>query len=163
MLRWQSITKAFILPMSPKRPKRVKVREEPKTEKVARIPAIPDTGKLNPSWQISILEMYDSFGWHEIDRDTLNEIRKKISNFESMTWNEILVRDSHRNHFVAIPRICREAQDRLQELRLDDIDGVTSLRLSGLERVWGIRDGAVLKLLWWDPDHSICPSLPRYT
>ena len=34
-----------------------------------------------------------------------------------------------------------------------------SLRLSGQERVWGILDQGVLSVLWWDPDHAVCPSL----
>ena len=27
--------------------------------------------------------------------------------------------------------------------------------MMGKKRVWGLREGAVLHLLWWDPDHEV--------
>jgi hypothetical protein len=46
---------------------------------------------------------------------------------------------------------------------LDEFEDLVSLRLSARERVWGILAEGVLELLWWDPDHKVCPSLPRNT
>jgi hypothetical protein len=57
--------------------------------------------------------------------------------------------------------IIGEAQRRLVAIAQDDIDDLFSLHLGGKPRVWGVRDGSVLRLLWWDPEHEICPSLPR--
>ena len=59
--------------------------------------------------------------------------------------------DGSRNHEVEVGRLCTDARKRLVALHLDDIDKLVSLRLSGKERVWGIRDADVLQLLWWDP------------
>lgn len=77
-----------------------------------------------------------------------------------MKWSEILNRNSHA---VPISKICPEAQGRLKELKQDDVDELISLRLTGKKRVWGIRDQNILKILWWDPEHTVCPSLKRHT
>ena len=102
--------------------------------------------------------MVAPFGWHKIEKDKLIEIRTKLAYFESQTWNEILVIGKKRNHTVSVTGICKEAQDRLVEIGLDDIEEIVSLRLSGPERIWGIRNLSVLTLLWWDPNHQIWPS-----
>ena len=117
-----------------------------------------DFGRLNPAWRINQIEMRDPYGWHEIDEKTLHYIRTKLGNYESMTVNEIFVQNKKYNHGVPVARLCPAAQKRLRELNLDDLDEVHRLRLSGAERVWGIRDLNVLNLLWWDPTHEICPS-----
>jgi hypothetical protein len=107
--------------------------------------------------------MVDPFGWHRIDTAKLEEVRRKLGDFESMTWNEILVVAGRRNHAVAVDRLCKAAQDRLEEIGQGDVDELTSLRLSGPERVWGIRAGHILKILWWDPEHTVCPALLKHT
>lgn len=80
-----------------------------------------------------------------------------------MTWNDIIVVAKKRNHTVPVSRVCKEARDHLSALNLSEIDEVVSLHLTGTERVWGYRQGAVLHVLWWDPDHQICPSLLKHT
>jgi hypothetical protein len=106
------------------------------------------------------MEMRDPFGWHKLSGPELLEIREKLKNFESMTLGEILRRN---NHMVEVGILCKEAIDRLRELRLDDIDQLLSLRLTGVQRIWGILEHNVVILLWWDPDHLVCPSLLKHT
>ena len=106
------------------------------------------------------MEFADPFGWHTLDAPRLQYIREKLSFFETMTWEEILVKAKKQNHSVSVAGLCREAQARLNDICRGniDIDEVVSLRLTGKERVWGILDRGVLSLLWWDPDHAVCPS-----
>jgi hypothetical protein len=134
-----------------------------KSSKEPRITAGEDPMRESPAWHISTLETVDPFGWHRIDTEKLGEVRRKIGDFESMTWNEILVVASHRNHAVSVDRLCKAAQDRLEEIGQGDVDELVSLRLSGPERIWGIRAGRILKILWWDPEHAVCPALLRHT
>ncbi|HZF13786.1 MAG TPA: hypothetical protein VFE33_33760 [Thermoanaerobaculia bacterium] len=122
-----------------------------------------DPMRLTPAWRISKLEMVDPFGWHRIEAAKLEEVRQKLAHFEAMTWQEILVSSGHRNHAVAIDRICDVAVDRLEEIGQGDTEELVSLRLSGPERVWGIRTGNVFMVLWWDPEHAVCPALLRHT
>jgi hypothetical protein len=139
------------------------VGTEPRVGKVPAIAADPSTNHLSPSWRVARLQLVDPYGWHEIGAAKLLEIRAKLANFESMTWNDIVVRGKKRNHTVGISEIRKDAQLHLSSLNLYDLDEVVSLHLTGTERVWGYREGAVLHVLWWDPDHQICPSLPKHT
>lgn len=136
----------------------------PLTNKEPKIASSP-TGyyHLRPSWRISKLEMVEPYGWHIIDIEKLNYIREKLVHFESMTWDEILIKGKKFHHSVATDKLSLEAQRRLRETRQDDIDDIVSLRLTGTERVWGILDQGILNLLWWDEYHSVCPSLLKYT
>lgn len=106
-----------------------------------------------------MLEMAGPFGWHEIDQHTLNDIRGKLQGFETMTLREIFTVGSKRNHSVEQWKLCDDAKHRLRELGHDDLDELWTLRLSGPERIWGIRNCNVFTLLWWDPKHQVCPSL----
>jgi ABC-type arginine transport system ATPase subunit len=98
-----------------------------------------------------------------MDKDTLLEIRQKLVGFESMTWHEILVRGKKRNHSIPLNQLERKAQKRLEDLRLEDRDDLISLRLAGRQRIWGFRQGPVLSLLWWDPEHLVCPARKKHT
>jgi hypothetical protein len=62
-----------------------------------------------------------------------------------------------------VDKLIKEAQDRLTEISLDDLDELTSLHLTGKGRVWGIIDQGVMNLLWWDPEHQVCPSHKKHT
>lgn len=119
--------------------------------------------QLKPAWRVSLLEMRDPYGWHKIKQEKLAEIHSKLSELESLSWNEILVIRRKQNHRISRTKICKEAQDRLRELKLDDIDELISLRLSGPERVWGFQHLDALTLLWWDPEHQVYPSTLQNT
>lgn len=143
-----------------KRPKR---KISPSTSKEPRALFGADPMRLAPAWRVSLMEMLTPYGWRDIAPEKLREVREKLKDFESMTWHEILTASRHRNHPVSIDQLCKEARDRLEEIGQADIEELVSLRLSGPERVWGIRSENVLKILWWDPAHSVCPSLKKHT
>jgi hypothetical protein len=113
-------------------------------------------------WRVRRADWDGQWGWHTADaRVILLEVVSKLHDYETMKWAEI---EGDRNHFVALDHICGDAQRRLRELGLEDeVEALFSLHLTGPKRVWGIRDGAVLHVLWWDPDHTVCPSIKRNT
>ena len=114
------------------------------------------------SWHLSTFDHEGPWGSHQFDRTTFKALLlDKVKWFESMTWRD--VKKGGDSHSVAIEKLIKPAQDRLQELKLDDIDELFSLRCTGKQRIWGIETGAVLRLLWWDPDHQICPSPKKHT
>ena len=142
-----------------------KFKVEPKAEKNARASFDPESSnRQTPCWQLSQIDFEGPWGWGDMGRDVLlDEIHRKLSNFESMTWGEILAatggrRSGNNSHFVSIEDLCREARQRLEELRRNDLDELFSLRLTGRGRVWGVRIGRVLQVLWYDRDHQVCPS-----
>ncbi len=109
------------------------------------------------------MDMGGPFSWQELSPAKLLEIRGKLAELEANTWHEILVDAKHRNHTVLVYRLSPQAKNRLRKIKQDDLDELTSLRLSGRERVWGIRENGILHLLWWDPEHRVCPAALRHT
>ncbi len=146
-----------------------KNQKQPKAQvvpggKAARAGTIPDTNHQTPAWCLAIFDRDGAWGKSrcEMEEALWSEIYVKLRQYESMTWG-FIYQDKKRNHDVAVESLIKEARDRLKELGLDDYDTLFRFRLSGEQRVWGIRDGRAFKLLWYDPDHEICPSLKKNT
>jgi hypothetical protein len=137
----------------------------PATAKIPRTAIDPDDFyRQRPAWRVALLQMATPYGWHEITPETLTDVRSKLASFESMTWKEILLDGKKAHHAVKVHRLCGTAQAQLGQIfGAIDVDQLVSLRLGSKERVWGVLDGATLKVLWWDPDHEVCPSLLKNT
>lgn len=124
-------------------------------------PLEDDTAKI--CWHLRKLDIeHQSWGMLHVGiKHFLDEILCKMKDFETRTWAEI--KGGKQNHSIAVDLIEPVAQKRLQELGLDDLDSVFSLRLTGTKRLFGIRTGRVFEVLWYDPEHEICPSLKKHT
>ena len=123
-----------------------------------------DTNQETPVWSLLIFDHDGPWG-KNCCQDLVvlwDEIYTKLRQYEIMTWGQIY-QDKKRNHDVAVGSLIKDARDRLTLLKLDDYETLFRFRLSGEQRVWGIRDGRVFKLLWWDPEHHICPSTKKNT
>ena len=147
--------------------KRPRAAHRPSAAKQPRAKFEPEsTLAQTPCWQLGHLDLDGEWGWKHLDAPTLiDELHDKLRNFETMKWSEILSaaggrRQGTNSHAIPIDELCREAQQRLASLGYEDIDELFSLRLSGTCRLWGIREGRVLRVIWYDPEHQICPS-PR--
>jgi len=115
-----------------------------------------------PVWQLKMIDMdHEHWGWKNLNED-LYEVLDKLKNYETRTWKEIQS-DKKRDHPVAFEKLANEAQKRIKELRYDDIDELYRFKLSGKKRVWGIVHGYIFKILWWDPEHTVCPSPKKNT
>lgn len=136
----------------------------PSLKKAPRIIEEPiSTESKTIVWHINIIDRYGNWGWNKVNKKIFwGYIFKKIESFESMTWSEIK-KNKKSNHSIEVSKICHDAQNRLIEIEQDDIEELFSLRIGGKKRIWGIRDGRVLKILWWDPNHTVCPSFKKYT
>ncbi len=108
--------------------------------------------------------MVSPYGWHEITPEELRMVRDRLSNFESMTWSEILVQGRKQHHTVKLHKLSNAARQRLEEIfGAIDVDFLVSLSLGSVERIWGVLDGRVLQVLWWDPGHQVYPSKLKHT
>lgn len=115
------------------------------------------TADLTPIWSFALFDK--SAVWHDeqYQEETFREVASHLKDYEGMTWGRIENRRRY-NHPVPVERLITEAQKRLVEINLDDTDELWRFRLSGKRRIWGIRDRHIFKVLWWDPQHRICPS-----
>lgn len=91
----------------------------------------------------------------------IGDVLKRFQSLESMTWAAIEA--GAGSHFVELGDLCKDAQDRLVAIGQDDAGSLFSLRISGRQRVWGIREGQTLRVLWWDPKHEVCSSTKKHT
>ncbi|MCA8975189.1 MAG: hypothetical protein KDC98_10725 [Planctomycetes bacterium] len=144
-----------------KRDKRI-VPNAPAVEKRARVPAQPDPTRSGPSWRFALLDHEGPFGWNNLtERQTTQKIVERLAKFEGMTWTQIM--QGTGSHNVALDQLSSDAQRRLRAISLDDVDQLFSLRVEGRPRVWGILDASVLSIIWWDPEHLVCPSNKKNT
>lgn len=106
---------------------------------------------LHPRWSIkSCNALYD-------------HIILKLKDYEGMTWQEIMSASGGRSsgtnsHFEDVSDLCKEAQARLIEMHMEDVDRIFSLRLTSLERLYGILDNGIFFVIWYDSNHEIYPS-----
>lgn len=112
-----------------------------------------------PSW---VFSRWDKKLWSIDLCDNLQEdLIKLLISYEGMTWKEIMQSSGGRkngtnSHFISMNDICSKAQKRAHELYLD-IDEIFSLRLGSRKRLFGSIQDGVFSIIWYDPNHEICP------
>ncbi len=146
--------------------KRAKLKKKPTTGKSPRIAAQNSPDSIlnrNPAWRFARMDVEGPWGWGNIQsaRKFIEILSQKLKNFETMTWKEI--DKNGQSHIMPSANISSGAQNRLEEIRLNDIDFLYSIRLSAKERIWGIRECDSFYLLWWDPEHTVYPVPKKHT
>lgn len=148
----------------PKSKKIPKVKYEP--QKRDKKPVVSsqfvsdDSGPI--VWSFLLIDCCGPWGFDSICRNEFHSlITSSFKDKEGISWAKL--KSDTGSHNVLISKLIKEAKERLMELRIDDRDELFSMRFTGKKRVWGIRDGNVFKVLWWDPKHEICPSEKRNT
>ncbi len=116
-----------------------------------------------PVWSFAVLDLAGPFGWSLLATDDLEQVLARFRAWESMTWHQIRMEGKKRNHSIEVADCSPAAQQRLIEIKLDDVDQLFSLGVQGKPRILGILDRTVFKILWWDPDHQVCPSEKKHT
>ncbi len=150
-LRWQSI-------MGHSDKKRPKWAQIPDTTKTPKTASDTDWRKSSVLWSFSIFDAYDWRNDHEREfHEAFCDVLCHLKSCEGRTWAEIEA-NRKRDHAIPISGIIPESRRRLEQLHLEDVDELWRLRFEGRMRIWGIRDRRMLKVIWWDPHHNVCPS-----
>src|SRR5690606_41824603 len=102
-----------------------------------------------------------------IVKDSSTLMVRFVSHMERLTWREIWDqrahwkrRESQKNKFVPVSSLVKTAQDRLAELELDEFEELFRFRVGNKGRLWGVlsdESPRVFYVIWWGPDHRICP------
>lgn len=122
--------------------------------------AVPGYDGQFPLWAFRIVDLGGPWCWSALGGDALREVLQRMRELETMTWFAITETGSHA---IDVSALAKRARDRLLEIQQDDVDQVYSLRVTGRRRIFGIRDGGVLRILWWDPEHEVCPAPRKHT
>lgn len=113
-------------------------------------------------WRFSHRDSDGPFSWNEIEHSDLADIVRCLAAFETMQEHEIRNQGSHP---IPIADLSKEARDRLQHKQLDDLDCIHSFRTGGAPRFhcYQLAGTGAMRLLWWDPDHQVCPAALKHT
>jgi hypothetical protein len=146
---------------APSSTREIRVNYQPHGKEV-RTKENPDsTDQLTPAWQFHRCDHdHELWGWEKLaHEDFIKIIKDHLHSFEGMTWTQIKQaaggRSSGTNsHPLPIQGFVKGAVKRLEELKLDDVSELFSLRLNNTLRLYGIKDGRVLRFIWHDPYHG---------
>lgn len=141
------------------REKRPATAEKPRSKK--RPEALPPGPSRGIVWKFAWLDHDGPWPLHGIDATSHRQLLEKLGHFEKSTFEELS--GPRGAKCIGIARLGDGAQRRLEELARDDCEGLWELHVDGRRRLWGIRDDQVMSVLWWDPQHTVCPSSKKRT
>jgi len=104
--------------------------------------------------------------WSWPTGDEAQVVLDAMIEFSKSTWAELVTQQTGpphkrrpKHHSEGLGALCKEAQERLSELHLDEVveEELFRFRLTGTGRLWGIKIGHVFYVLWWDRDHKVRP------
>lgn len=133
----------------------------PKTEKrPSHLDVYQDEKKI--FWSFAIFDPDLVFPKAGKPAGSFCDIASAIKTCEQRTWADI-ASHPNRDHPINVEELEKFAQDRLIALNLDDFDILWSIHFNGLCRLWGIRNGSLVQILWIDERHEVCPSSKKHT
>lgn len=136
-----------------------KLGAQPNSKKIPRAGEIPND-TLRPEFKTEKMDMQGKWGWSKFAIDNIKEFLGKLFESQKLSWQELRQNGSH---LISVNQIVSEASKRLQVLELDDWEELYSIRLNGKSRLWGLKESNIFWILWWDPNHEICPSYKKNT
>lgn len=120
-----------------------------------------DLDPLKPVWMLGSLDIEcEPWGWRQLDGRMWLDVASFLGRIEQMSWQEMRASGCH---FVEVGDLSKDARDRLILLKCDDVAELYSLRMKGKHRIWAMKIGSALSILWHDADHTVCPSMKRHT
>lgn len=127
------------------------------------------TDGMNVVWCFDMIDRSGKYAF-DLERKEFQHkaFMQKMIDYSNMTWNDIK-RQTHDNgkskhHFLSIDILSKEAIDRIKERNLEDYaDSIFSFALQNKLRIVGIRKDEHFHILWYDPEHEICPSRKKHT
>lgn len=154
--------------MSAKKDKKLKGVSANKSKKKI-VEESGSTDKECPVWVFTEIDKAGEFAF-DLNRDEFRhqEVLEKMINYSNMTWSDIK-KQTHddrksKHHAIAYEALSKAAQERLKAKHLEeDSDAVFSFALNNLLRIIGIRRGKEFSVLWYDPNHEVCPSTKKHT
>lgn len=133
----------------------------PQEARTPKIGVAAEAGPSKPVWRFSYLDWDGPWCPSKCKESGVRGLLDRLAAFESMSWVEI---KSSGSHTVGAEGIIKQARDRLTDRKLDEwADHLTSLRITGKQRLWGFLRADVFHALWWDPEHEVYPSKKKHT
>lgn len=143
------------------KPKIPKHKAAPASDRPAKNPHSRDLPPSGISWRFSRADKGGPFAWTALeDAGAYKALMERLHCFETMSEKEI---GESGSHSIPLTSLSKEAQRRLQEIQQDDVDALMSFRINGPTRVFCIREREAMRVLWYDPEHLVCPAPKKHT
>lgn len=142
---------------TPQADKRATNKVVPETRRQPKGQARPEEPRGKLLWSF---HLFDPCGiWTDgADQDrAFHDIASSLRDLQQLDWSG-LMQDHRRCHDIPMDHMVPEAWNRLVERRLDQFEKLMRFRCTGANRIYGIRTNDVFNIIWWDPDHRVCPS-----
>lgn len=113
------------------------------------------------AWRFNAVDKNGPFAWSNMaDGGEFMTVINKLAGLETMTEAE---QGQNGCHFIEIHKLSKDAQERLREIKLDDLDEIYSVHVTGRLRVFCVHRPQYMRVLWYDPNHEVCPSIKKHT
>lgn len=97
----------------------------------------------------------EDWGWGQVTIQVFfQEILPRLQQYETMTWSDIFRRNSC--HYWDINKMPTKARNKLKR-KYPQHDTFHQIDILQPCRLLGWRDRQILFLIWYDPNHTICP------
>lgn len=123
--------------------------------------AVANPNPHDPDHMVWSFRDYDTDGPYCLTSASLGQfvrIIAKLRDFEGMSFRALQGGSGQHFKRYQLETLAKQACKRLAQINHDDEDCICRLRLGGRERLYGFLRGNVFEILWWDPDHAVCPS-----
>lgn len=120
-------------------------------------------------WRYDMIDRNGKFAFDLHRADFMHcEVMEKMIAYSNMTWQEIECQThdqgKSKHHFLSMDSLSKEAVDRFNAMKFDEYsDAVFSFSLRNKLRIIGIRENEHFHVLWYDPNHEVCPSRKKHT
>lgn len=144
------------------RSERAKARKAPSAKETPRISVDPDSYLAKtPVWRFSDFDWDGDWGYDSCEFKAAHirgHIEHHLASFETMTWGEILKasggrRSGNNSHDISRDKFKASVEKRLS-LKNVLADTLFSLRLDAGTRIYGVREGRCLRIVFFDPYHK---------
>ncbi len=136
--------------------KRIKEGGQPKGRTFSKEDPESSMGK-HLSWSFSQCDMEPNCRWgfnkERLTETFWNLILPKMQEFETMTIAQIFIQAKKQNHGIDVNELSKAAAARLVDLKIE-AEAVHTLRLGGQLRLYGILDGSIYSIIWYDDNHG---------
>jgi hypothetical protein len=121
----------------------------------------PNLENRHIAWRFGAADLGGKFSCHDFDHNDFKLLWDKLRAFEKMNVAEL--RNTGSFHPIPTANMAKSAKDRLQQIRLDDVDMLYSFHIEGACRLWCMRHENIFSVLWWDRRHEAYPVEKRHT